>query len=177
MNNYKAKQEELKKIINTNKKSIHEVINDKKLIYFIEKMITKSIKEHRRNGIVSPETLFVIEDKETKTLTMSFINQSGTDKQTYFDAVGIIEKMKKPKYVISVSEGWMVEKEKMSDVVEKYGSISNHPEAIDSFHVFVKTSDAIYTGAAVVDKKIGSLIWDKQEKLLGEINFKTFEAV
>ncbi|WP_374553314.1 hypothetical protein [Aquitalea pelogenes] len=174
------KKQEAIKVIKEKMTPINEVIKDKKLIYFIDKMNKKGIKEHKKMGCVQPETLFVLE-KSDGSLELAYCYQEGEDKYKYFNMVEFFEKTMKPKYIISMYEGFCVSgfetQEDINKIYEQYGALKNHPECFDSFNISVKTQDEIFSGMAIVEgKKVGSLTWSKQEKSAGECNFTSFSA-
>ena len=159
---------------------INEVIKDKKLVYFVEKMMKKAIKEHKKTGFVKPETMFVIE-KEDGSLQLKFHTLQGDDKETYFSFVHFIEKQFNPKYLIAVSEGYALppcDPNEMEGIYEKYGCIENHPEHFDTLDILVKTNqvDELYSGMGIVeDKKISPINYSENTPSIN-CNFTSFSS-
>ncbi|WP_423197980.1 hypothetical protein [Cupriavidus sp. H19C3] len=165
------KKEDAIKSIKKSMKPLHEVISDDKLIYMIDKLIKKGIKEHKKFGCVQPETLLVSDDGK-----IYFMHQNGEDKYEYFHLVYCAEQAIKPKYVIAIHEGYCVSGEDLEKVYEQYGAIRNHPDAYDVFNVNVKTETEVFSGMAIVEgKKVGEFYWMKHDQP-GKCNFTTFSG-
>ncbi|MHA6897990.1 hypothetical protein [Ralstonia pseudosolanacearum] len=150
---------------------INDVIEDRKLTYYIDWMLKKAIKEHKKNGIAEPVTLFV---QETG---MTFYHQGQNCKQTYFEAVYLLEMQLEHKYMISVHEGYCISGDyDFQEVVDKYGSIGNHPDAYDVLNINVKASGDVYMGQAIVEgKKVLPMRWRKLNQL-EDCNFTSFSS-
>lgn len=154
-----------------NFKPIDEVIKDRKLVYYIEGMLKKATKEHKKNGIAEPETLFV---QETG---MTYYRQGQNNKQSYFNAVYLLEMQLEHRYMISVHEGYCISGNyDFQEVVDKYGCIGNHPDAYDVLNINVKASGDVFMGQAIVEgKKVFSMGWHKQKEL-EDCNFTSFSS-
>lgn len=165
------KKEEAIKHIKKTLKPIHEVIKDDKLVYMIDKLIKKGIKEHRKFGCMQPETLLVSDDGK-----IYFMHQDGEEKYEYFDLVYCVEQAIKPKYIISMHEGYCVTGEDLDKVYEQYGAIRNHPDAYDVFNLNVKNGTEVFSGMAIVEgKKVGEFYWMKHDQP-GKCNFTSFSG-
>lgn len=153
-------------------KSIGEVIEDKKLVHYIDWMLKKSIKEHKKNGVAEPVTLFVHE------AGMTFYPQGQSSKQSYFDSIHHLEMQLKPKYLISSHEGYCISGNyDFQEVVDKYGSIENHPDAYDVLNINVKTTGGdVFMGQAIVEgNKVFPMEWRKLNQL-ENCNFTSFSS-
>ncbi|WP_028211606.1 hypothetical protein [Paraburkholderia mimosarum] len=152
-------------------KPIDEVIKDRKLVYYIERMLKKAIKEHKKNGIAEPETLFV----QDKGVTYFRLGQN--NKQSYFDAVYLLEMQLEHEYMISVHEGYCISGNyDFQEVVDKYGCIGNHPDAYDVLNINVKANGDVFMGQAIVEgKKVLPMGWLKQNGL-EDCNFTSFSS-
>ncbi|MBY0292217.1 MAG: hypothetical protein K2W92_02880 [Alphaproteobacteria bacterium] len=170
------KQQEINKLKN-NQKSISELTNDKKLIFFIQEVLNKAKKEHKKKGVVVPKTFFVHKEKQGADITkVSTYSQNGNSKEMYFHFVHVIETVQQPEYMISVSEAFSLNGYDINEVVKQYGSIGKHPEALDILNINVKANGEVYFGQAIVEgKKIFPVDWHKQEELY-DCNFTSFSS-
>lgn len=169
------KKEEAIKFYKEQHKPICNITKDSKLIYFIEKMIKRANKEHKKNGTAEPVTLFVSK-KQTGEFNLTFCPMGQIDKQGYFNFIRLVELNTDWEYMISIQEGWCLTGFDFTEVVKEYGRIGNHPEAYDVLNINVKTKAEILVGKAIVDgKKIFPVDWHKQEELV-DCNFTSFSS-